>query len=294
MSQHANAGFSRRRKVRVVDDNSRPSRVDRTGRKEPECSMNALSVGPLGRLKCSTVATPPRSLLWSRAAGVGHIAAPELRSSDGIPAAFIAPRAALFFHAGESWRVGARRGSPSRALGVAQLLAASVMFGLLPAGPGLVFDPACIATSGVGHDEQPFALVRSTNGRRSKQTPFRIEPERGKIGNASVESAGRNEPWDVFKDDEAGSNLAHDANDVGPDPALVFEPPALAGDAVWLTGEAGSDAIHSAAPRPAVKREQVRPDRRRIQALRFHERDKLGGGRGFALNVSDGAVLGAK
>lgn len=149
-------------------------------------------------------------------------------------------------------------------------------------------------TSGVGHDEEAFALMRSANGSRSKQSPFRIEPERGKVGEAGRESSGSSESWHVFKDDEAGSNLAHDANDVGPDPALVGEPFALAGDAVGLAWEAGSDAIHSAAPRATVEGGEVRPDRRRIQALRFHERDKLGGGRGFPLNVSDGAVLGSK
>ncbi|OMQ53026.1 hypothetical protein AQ730_04745 [Burkholderia pseudomallei] len=38
INQHANAGFNRRRKVRSVGDNSRPSIIDRTGRKEVEKS----------------------------------------------------------------------------------------------------------------------------------------------------------------------------------------------------------------------------------------------------------------
>lgn len=180
------------------------------------------------------------------------------------------------------------------------------------------FTPAYIAASGVGHDEDAFTLMRSANGRRSKHSPFRSEPERGKvpensshcspnnafwtlhnlplrhtaIGCCSAVSASTGEqPWDVFEHDESRSHLANDPNDVGPYPSFVLESFALAGDAVRLAGESGSDAIHSAAPRSAIKREKVRPDRRRRNALRFHERDKLSGGRSFPLNVTNGSIV---
>ena len=64
--------------------------------------------------------------LLSRAVGVLHAAAEELRSSESIPAAFVAPRSAFRRHASESGEVGARRGSPSRADGVGQPAAATV------------------------------------------------------------------------------------------------------------------------------------------------------------------------
>ena len=39
--------------------------------------------------------------------------------------------------------------------------------------------PSCALA--VGHKPEPFTLVRGTNGGRGEQTPFRIEPEAGKV-----------------------------------------------------------------------------------------------------------------
>ena len=39
--------------------------------------------------------------------------------------------------------------------------------------------PSC--PRGVGHEPEPLAFMRGTNGGRVEQTPFRIEPEVGKV-----------------------------------------------------------------------------------------------------------------
>lgn len=71
ISQHANAGFNRRGKVRPVGDNGRPSRVERTGREKASARQSSMSIRllPSGR----TVASPPPFQI--RAVGVGHCAA---------------------------------------------------------------------------------------------------------------------------------------------------------------------------------------------------------------------------
>lgn len=61
-----------------------------------------------------------------------------------------------------------------------------------------------------------------------------------------------------------------------------------------LAGESGSDAIHLAAPLSAAEGDKVRPDRRRIHALRFHKRDKLRSRKGFPLDVTDGTEAESK
>ncbi len=76
-------------------------------------------------------------------------------------------------------------------------------------------------------------------------------------------------------------------------PSLVVFAEALSGEAVGLAGVARSDAIHDAAPRLEVEGSKVRPDRRLIQGLVFHARDKAGGGMGFPLDVTDAARVGS-
>jgi hypothetical protein len=76
--------------------------------------------------------------------------------------------------------------------------------------------------------------------------------------------------------------------------ALPIQPGAASGDADVLARETGSDAIHSSAPCCAVEGGKVRPDRRRIDRSRFHERNKLAGCRGFPFNVANGSVSDAE
>jgi hypothetical protein len=144
---------------------------------------------------------------------------------------------------------------------------------------------------GVGYsppeDEQPLPLVRCADIGRSEQAPLRIEPELGQRPQNSSETSSRSERWDVLQHDEAGSYFAKHPCDLGPEPPLVVFSELLAGDAPGLTGEAGSDAIHLAAPCRAVEVSKVKPDRRRSQVSRLHLSDQARGGESFPLHVAD-------
>lgn len=127
---------------------------------------------------------------------------------------------------------------------------------------------------------------------RSKHVPFRSAPERGQVGEHGIKPARGKQPWDVLQEDVTRSNVAKDPDDVRPDPPLVLDAAPLAGGAVRLAGETGSDEIHAATPRATVEGGDVRPDRRRIQLPVFHARRQHGSGIGFPLHVTDGAMSG--
>jgi hypothetical protein len=77
---------------------------------------------------------------------------------------------------------------------------------------------------------------------------------------------------------------------MGPEPPFVGDAEPLPGVGGRLAGEAGSDEIHSAAPRVAVEGREVVPDRSRIQGLVFHPRHEGGRCEGFPLDVTHSAV----
>lgn len=147
----------------------------------------------------------------------------------------------------------------------------------------------------VGHSDEPEAhtVVRGSNGRRGEQTPFRIEPEIGKILEDVLQTCpvpSRSvEPGDVLQEHDARSHVTHDPGDVGPEPAIVVNSTALPGRGPRLTREAGSDDIHSSTPRCTVERGEVRPDRSLIQGLVCHPRHESGRCVGVPLNMSHGA-----
>ena len=118
--------------------------------------------------------------------------------------------------------------------------------------------------------------------------PFRIVPERGQVAE-NVSKSGTNEPWHVFQEDELRSYFAKYARHVWPEPPLVVLGFSLAGEADGLAREPGSDAIHDATPRAAVEGSKVRPDRRFIQGLVFHARDKYRCCIGFPLDITNGS-----
>jgi len=68
----------------------------------------------------------------------------------------------------------------SRAFGVGQFTARYFNDGMSRfASPAI--PPIISLALGVGHEPEPLTLVRGTNGGCGEQTPFRIEPERGKV-----------------------------------------------------------------------------------------------------------------
>ena len=138
------------------------------------------------------------------------------------------------------------------------------------------------------HEPEPRAEVRGANGCRAEQTPFRIEPELGKV----VEDVGEpesNKLGDVLQQDESGSQVSDDGCDGWPEPALIVSSTLLPSRAERLARETGSDEIHSATPRAAVEGGEVIPDRSLIQTRLRHPLHENGRCVGVPLNVSHGS-----
>lgn len=143
---------------------------------------------------------------------------------------------------------------------------------------------------GMGQKPPPLAVVACANLGRGEQTPFRIEPEVGKVGEDMGEPVLDHSP-DVLQEDEARSNLTEDSDNLGPEPSVIVKSTLRPGGAERLAGETGSDEIHSTAPRATVEGGKVIPDRRAIQGLVFHPRHENGRRVGVPLNETNGSVL---
>jgi hypothetical protein len=89
-----------------------------------------------------------------------------------------------------------------------------------------------------------------------------------------------------------GSHFIKDAGDVVPEPSLVFDAFALAGDAEGLAWKTGSDERYSSSPRSAVEGDKVVPDRCRSQGRLFHPRHESGRCVGFPLNETHSSGSG--
>jgi hypothetical protein len=140
---------------------------------------------------------------------------------------------------------------------------------------------------GVGQDPDSLASVRGTNVGCGEHTPFRIEPEFGKVGE-DVSETCPNKSGDVLQEDVSGLNVSNDPGNPGPDPSLIIETELFPGRREWLAGETGSDDIHASTPRCAIKGAKIVPDRRLIQPLFFHTGDENGRCVAVPLNVSHG------
>jgi hypothetical protein len=151
--------------------------------------------------------------------------------------------------------------------------------------------------------------VAGSHIRRGNSDPLRVPPAVGQFsqdsgGRALVEFAfffvhngggGSSDGADVLQSEAPRTAIVGNVEDGEEQAAsLAVEPGPAPGDADVLARESGSDAIHLAAPLAASEGCKVRPDRRRIERSRFHERDKLAGSRGFPFNVANGAVLDSK
>lgn len=145
-----------------------------------------------------------------------------------------------------------------------------------------------IDARGVAHEPEAFALVGGANGRRGEQTPLRIEPEVGKIGE-DVREPESNKLGDVLQQDESRSHVTDDPCDVRPEPPVIVSSTLPACDRERLAGEAGSDEIHSATPRATVEGDEVIPDRSLIQPRLAHPFHEDGRCVGIPLNVSHGS-----
>ena len=149
--------------------------------------------------------------------------------------------------------------------------------------------PASIAV-GVGQEPEAFAAVGGTNGGRTETTPFRIEPEVGKVGE-DVWEAEPNKSGDVLQVDVPRSHVSDDPGNVAPEPSLVIDTTLPTGGAERLAVEAGSDEIHASSPRATVEGGDVIPDRRAIQGRLVHPGHERGRRVGVPLNTSHGSYV---
>jgi hypothetical protein len=94
---------------------------------------------------------------------------------------------------------------------------------------------------------------------------------------------------DVLQDDESRSHLTNDPGDLRPEPTVIDNTTFRTCRRERLTGETGSNDIHTATPRAAIKGGHIIPDRSVIQLRAFHPRHKNCRCVGVPLNVSHGA-----
>jgi hypothetical protein len=73
----------------------------------------------------------------------------------------------------------------------------------------LLFASPAVGVGIVGNDKESIASVARPDGCRADAIPFRIVPARGQVSEYGSEPP-RSKSWDVFHDDESGSNLAND------------------------------------------------------------------------------------
>jgi hypothetical protein len=96
----------------------------------------------------------------------------------------------------------------------------------------------------VGHNEDPIAEVRGTNGRRRYAVPFTVIPARGQVAENSSHAPSK-QSWDVLHDDVAGSYVANQSAQLRPEPAAgPVDPCVLPGVADVLAGEPPADEVN--------------------------------------------------
>jgi hypothetical protein len=125
---------------------------------------------------------------------------------------------------------------------------------------------------------------------RTKQTPLRAPPcfNFFQSSEDGVESPSK-EPWDILHDDDFGSNLINDSEEVFSEPSLVGFAFASAGRTEWLARGTRSDAMNDSTPRSAIEGLKIVGHNSWIQGRVCHTRAEYGRRETFALNVTYGA-----
>jgi hypothetical protein len=141
----------------------------------------------------------------------------------------------------------------------------------------------------VGQDPQPLSTVRSPNLGRAEHAPFRMEPQRGKVGK-DVGEPKRNVSCDVLEEPKPSARFVEDSAHVRPKVPRVIGSGSTARDAERLAWVTASDEIHCATPSAAVEGRQIVPDRSLIQARVRHPLHEHGRREGFPLDVANSAT----
>jgi hypothetical protein len=107
---------------------------------------------------------------------------------------------------------------------------------------------------GVGSkDPDSIPSVRSANGGRGETSPFRIEPESGKVPKDSIETPSA-EGGGVLNERERRFSFADDACELAPQPrSCAVESSASTCERDILTGEPSGDDVDASTPRPPVE-----------------------------------------
>ena len=151
--------------------------------------------------------------------------------------------------------------------------------------------------TGVAHaspeDEHPLPPMGGANVRRRAHRPLRIEPEVGQVTDDASEGPpviDGKKPSHVLQEDVARSHVANDADDLRPEPTLVFHAAPGAGCAGWLAREACNDAIHRSTEGGSGELPDVaHPERRTSHAERFMRASQNRGAKRFPLDHADDA-----
>ena len=101
------------------------------------------------------------------------------------------------------------------------------------------------ALVGVGsNDEDSLPEMRGTTRCRRNNLPLRVIPHLGQSRDDKIKSS-LDESGDVLHKDVAGSKVANNSGELGPEPARVFLRETLTGETDGLTGEAPADEVDS-------------------------------------------------
>ena len=153
--------------------------------------------------------------------------------------------------------------------------------------------------AGLGHtkDEDALALLRVADLFRRKESDLNRETKLAKVspyplGSSDFVSPRREHAADILDEHEPGTALDDDAPRVAPQVAFVEASLLAPGEAVRLARDAANDAIHKAAPRPAVEGSGIAPHRSRMKETLLHRCHQVRDGEGFPLHQTDASSNG--
>lgn len=133
--------------------------------------------------------------------------------------------------------------------------------------------------------------MREADLSRRKQSALHDEAKALEVTDHARGAAGREHALDVLDKRPSGAGLHDDAPHDVPEIALVFASAPLAGGGVGLARDFANDAIHDAAPWPAVKGSGITPDRSVMKETVSHRRDQVRDGETFPLHQTDRASV---
>ena len=122
-------------------------------------------------------------------------------------------------------------------------------------------------------------------GRAQRASP--LEPQSSKL--SPKRFAVREEGRDVFDEHRRRLALTNNANELGPQGALVVVSLALSGEAVGLARQAGEHEVDSPAPRGCVEGAEVVPHGRVVESSALHGALEHSDAERLALDVADGS-----